>query len=993
MRVIFLSMAMLILLPFAFCQNSVPSKSTVNISEKERWNLDKYVWSHTHYKTGSTDKPVIDFQAIDNWEGVDEGVTISDDGKYFAYKIITGRGVASYNRKKPDSLIIQSTSGSWRFSYAGTEPGFFSSNSDLYIFQNKNAINFVKLGKDQVRVVNNVSSYKTKTFGKNEWLAYQLEEADTNLILVNLVTGKERCFGKIEDYNFDKSGKWLTLKINGADENLLMYNLQTGIEKRFRFVESCSLNQPGDRLLSQTLRVKGTDTVTMLQYSNLSNNETKTVWESNLNEKSKVTSYSFDHSGRQVLYVLADGSVQDQKNMPNYTIWYYHENMKNPLMIVDNGAKGIPENYILQGTASFTDNGQYIRFFILKKTEKQELLPDPVSVDVWSSQDKILQSTQSYLNKQIVSYACVINIKSNSVIVLENDDEKLYDFKGDFALIKRSEARLYGDRFWEKDYDKDSNFLVSLKDGSRHSLTTRGWKYTLWFSPDGRYLVYSDGEKGCHYFSYDLQSGITKKISIGVEDDMLGIQVPFLITDEKPNFPVGTAGWLDDGRSLLVYDKFDIWQLDLRGEKPAINITNGYGRTHHLYLGLFNSRRGQSSQRIIPSNEPFYLSVFNSQTKENGFYLGSPGKASDPKNLYMGHCFFSEQVGRLSGLSAGMNPVKAKEANTWIVMRQTPFSAPNFYLTKDFISYQQLTNLQPQRNYNWVATKLVTFKQLDGTPSQGVLYLPENFDSTKKYPVIISFYVQLSNRLYQYPTPSYIEAPFLFDSPAWMASHGYLVFTPDIYFKKSEWGPSTVSAIDGAARHLKSLPYVDSTHLAATGHSNSGRFGYYLLTHSHSFAAMSIGGGVTNVISTALRLSEYNNKGSILEWAERSAYGAGGLGSLWENKNKWIDHSPVLQADEVTAPLLMFHNKEDGAESAGSALEMFLSLRRLEKPIWWLQYDKEGHTLTYLEDLRDFTIRFTQFFDHYLKGAPMPVWMREGISHKEKMVESGYDLK
>lgn len=994
MKVIFLSMALLALLPSVFSQNTLSTKtSAINPLHADRWNLDKYIYSHTHYETGSKDKAVIDFDAIDNWQGVGENVTVSDDGKYFVYKLITGRGVESYNRKKPDSLVIQSTSGSWRFSYAGGKPGIFSSRNDQYIFQNKDTLYFVGLGTKKVRVVDGIGSYKANS--NNQWLAYQLKEGESNLVLLNLVTGKERSITKVGSYEFDKSGKWLTCKLNDNDENLLMYNLKTGLESKFSFVKSYSLYQSGDRLLYQALKVTGIDTVSSLQYCNLLNNDTKKIWESNTKNKVWLTNYSLDHSERQLVYVLSNSSSTDSRNPVNYSIWYYQEGINRPVMKVNAQTKGMLQSYILQGDASFTDNDQYIRFSTSKMKEKLQQLTDPVSVDVWSSQDKVLQSEQSYLDKEIITYASVIGVNNDSVISLESDYVKLYDLKGDFALVKKSGRNTYGDRFWEKGYDKDSNILVSLNDGSRRFLpTSRVWSYNLWFSPNDRYLVYCDGEQGCHYFSYDLQTRITKQISIGVPDGLLGSQVPNLISDDKPNFPIGTAGWLDDGRSVLVYDNYDIWRMDLWGEKPAINITNGYGRAHGLYFGLLNSDRYLSSPIIIPGKAPLVLAAFNTETKENGFYQASLNTAADPKSLYMGPYFFWGLNGMLSAITDGMRPVKAKDVNTWIVLRQTATSAPNYFLTKDFRDFKQLTDLRPQKNYNWLSTKLISFKQLDGTQSQGVLYLPENFDSTKKYPVIISFYVSLSNRLYQYPTPCYIDAPHIYDNPSWMVSHGYLVFTPDIHFKEGEWGPSTVSAIDGAARHLKTLPFVDNNHLAATGHSNSGRFGYYLLTHSHSFAAMSIGSGFTgtDVISLALSLDYQYNRTSNLKEAEKDAVGAGGLGILWENKEKWIDHTAVLQADKATSPLLLFHCKKD-VDDVRAAVELYTAFRRLEKPIWWLQYDKGSHTVTDLYELRDFSIRFTQFFDHYLKGAPMPLWMKEGIPNKLKGIVSGFDWK
>jgi dipeptidyl aminopeptidase/acylaminoacyl peptidase len=100
----------------------------------------------------------------------------------------------------------------------------------------------------------------------------------------------------------------------------------------------------------------------------------------------------------------------------------------------------------------------------------------------------------------------------------------------------------------------------------------------------------------------------------------------------------------------------------------------------------------------------------------------------------------------------------------------------------------------------------------------------------------------------------------------------------------------------------------------------------------------------------------------------------------------------VVHADDVTCPVLIFHNKDDAAESAGGALEMFISLRRLGKRAWWLEYDKEVHTVHKINNLKDFTIRFSQFFDHSLKSAPIPNWMSEGIPFKQKGIASGYDL-
>ena len=66
------------------------------------------------------------------------------------------------------------------------------------------------------------------------------------------------------------------------------------------------------------------------------------------------------------------------------------------------------------------------------------------------------------------------------------------------------------------------------------------------------------------------------------------------------------------------------------------------------------------------------------------------------------------------------------------------------------------------------------------------------------------------------------------------------------------------------------------------------------------------------------------------------------------------------------------------------SIEYFLALRRLDKPVWFLQYNEEPHGLRGDANKKDFTIRRMQFFDHFLKGAPMPKWMKSQTDFKDR---------
>src|SRR5581483_3038037 len=186
----------------AYPQNSVPAKSVAaGSTQPERWDLDKYVWSHTRYKNSNKDKPVIDFDALDNWEtlGSDYDLAISPDGNYFAYGI---QNVVSNER---DSLVVQSITGSWRRSFSGKEikAGFFSIDSKQYIFQRCDELYFLQSGSSECKRVKDVLSYsvtpKSGVNGIYKWMAYQLKNKD--VVLEDLTTGKEKKIENVSSYS------------------------------------------------------------------------------------------------------------------------------------------------------------------------------------------------------------------------------------------------------------------------------------------------------------------------------------------------------------------------------------------------------------------------------------------------------------------------------------------------------------------------------------------------------------------------------------------------------------------------------------------------------------------------------------------------------------------------------------------------------------------------------------------------------------------------
>lgn len=987
----------------AFSQSTIKSKYSGHTQlAMGRWDLGKFIWSTAKYKPGKYDKPILDFNAIDNWQRIGDYLSVSHNGKYFAYTIERGSGRPFDRNQRLDSLIVQSVDNSSRLAFVEPSPGFFSDDSRQYVFQEGTTLCFLQLNGSPTKYVKDISSYKVSDESKGKWLAYQLKNGNSDVVLQDLITGKERIFRGVSDYKFDGNNEWFICRSNannnkGESNELLLYQIATGMEIRFPFVVDYLFSESGKAILLKTSEeINNGETANGLGYVSFPEKRKKIIWSTKLHNIN-IHNYSIDKHGEQVAFSIRDSSGFAAGNLPGNSIWYYKKGMEKAIIKITNETADIDKVLQIEGSISFSDNGRYIQFSLLPKPSLIKQDTDAIQLEVWNHKDLILQSAQTDQLKRSKVYNGILNIKNERIIQLESEGRTLHLLKGDYAIVKKLSKDTYGDRFWEEGYgrERDSNWLVSLSDGSRHLLESKGGNATeigpFWFSPSGNYLVYFDYSKECNYFSYDLRTGRLRDISASNNSMQLAYVYPDRHTDKKSELSPGLAAWMEGDAGVLVYDNNDIWQFDLQGKKPAINLTNGFRRSHNIIFSLSNSRRFADEIPVCDQREPLLLRAFDTNNKHSGFYKKNTGVDGDPELLYMGKYFMNMipwcQDPNLS--KKGMQPIKARDVDFWIVQRQSDTEAPNYYKTTNFQSFEKLTDFQPQKGYNWLFEELHSFKHLGGTYGQGVLYKPENFDSSKKYPVLIILYGGYSNNLYQFPMPAYnIEAITPGVSPIWFLNNGYLIFTPDIYVSPLKYGPEAFNVIEGAVRYLKQLPYVDANKLGCCSHSWSAKLGAYLFTHSKSFGATSISEGFLygNMISSAL--SDHVDGASRLEEVEEGFE----FGNLWKNKDSWLDQTTVFNADNANSPLLLFCNNESTQEMQNQTLQIFTALRRLEKKTWWLKYDKGGHILTNLDEQKDFTIRNTQFFDHYLKEAPAPHWMTQGIPASFKGFETGYEL-
>ena len=504
-------------------------------------------------------------------------------------------------------------------------------------------------------------------------------------------------------------------------------------------------------------------------------------------------------------------------------------------------------------------------------------------------------------------------------------------------------------------------YLVDAQTGSRIKVA-EGKLVGQSISPDTKHVVWYDLQQR-EWMLWNVQTKQSRSLTASMKVNF------YQEDDDHPMLPspYGGAAWTSDSKGVIVPDRFDLWYLPVDGGKP-VNLTAGKGRKDSIRYRYVNTQSAEAAPGINKA-QPLYLSVYSYKTKEYGYARTD---------------FNSRLTTLLYGPYTYKELAKADSADVFIY-RKGNFQIPtDLYLLTDHS--EKLSAINPQqKEYNWGVPELFQWKAFDGTPLDGVLYKPENFDANKKYPVMIYFYERRSESLYNSmvpaPSRSTVNIPYF-------VSNGYIVFVPDIAYKDGHPGESAYNCIVSGAKALAKNKWVDSSKMAIQGQSWGGYQVAYLVTRTDMFAAAGAGAPVSNMTSAygGIRWGTGISRQFQYEHTQ-SRIGK----DLWSGYDLYVENSPIFKLPNVKTPLLIMHNNNDGAVPYYQGIEMFMGLRRLGKPCWLLEYNREAHNLAQRKNAKDLSVRLSDFFDHYLKGAPMPAWMKPStpyvVNGKEITVE------
>ncbi|EDM36870.1 probable acylaminoacyl-peptidase [Pedobacter sp. BAL39] len=923
-------------------------------------------------------KKPLDHSVYDSWESI-LSKQLSNNGIWAMYGITQQEGDATlYMNNQQTNASLKAARG---FN------GSFSNDSRYAVFMIKPFFKDTRLARikkkkveemtrDSLGIANlaNLTIIKiprVKSFRMPEKgtgiLAYQLEKPLDTARKKNPSSASEPTKDNLDFFADDEKSN--TKKEEGTD--LIVRNLLTGTEQTFKYVKDYAFSKNGKQLVFATLAPKKDSTARVGVF--VLNTEKGTL-KNLVKGKGNFRNFVFDEESEYLAF-LGEQDPEKQE-VKNYNIYYNSLSLDTAQVLVDNSIPGMPAKWSVSGDGKlmFSKDSRKLFFGIapLKQAKDTTLVDfEHAKLDIWGYKDDYLQPMQlkNAEKESQRSYLTVIDIFNGNPKIVPLTDLKTPDA----ALISEGNADHvlastdFGNRVqlqWTVSAIRDY-YLVNTQTGQRKKIIS-ALSGSASASPDGKYVIYFNEQTGL-YHTYQIETG---KISTLNE----GFQVS--LVDEENDVPAapdayGIAGWTKDDKSVLIYDRYDIWSFSPDGKTTAQNVTGGYGRQNKI---TFRYVQLDEEQRFLERNEHVWLTAFNNVSKENGFYKKNIGDQKAPELVVMGKFKYSTLI-------------KAKDEDAYVYDKGNYQLSPNVYVSKDLKSETKLsnTNLQ-QQNYNWGTAELVTWTTPKGFKSDGILYKPENFDPLKKYPMIVYFYEKLSEGLYSYqppaPTPSRLNIPFF-------VSNGYLVFAPDISYEKGYPGRSAEEFINSGVEALKKNSWVDGTKIGIQGQSWGGYQVAHLITRTNMYAAAWSGAPVVNMTSAygGMRWESGMNRQFQYERTQ-SRIGA----TLWEKPELYIENSPLFSLPKVNTPVVIMANDADGAVPWYQGIEMFTGLRRLGKPVWLLNYNNEAHNLILRQNRKDIQIREQQFFDYYLKGAKAPAWMTSGIPATEKGKTWGFDL-
>ncbi|SEK68382.1 WD40-like Beta Propeller Repeat [Roseateles sp. YR242] len=652
-----------------------------------------------------------------------------------------------------------------------------------------------------------------------------------------------------------------------------------------------------------------------------------------------------------------------------YKVFLWRDGSTAAAVLVSADTSGMPASWSPSEHAplAFSKDGQRL-FLGTAETPKAEPAdaPEPVKVDLWHWKDPELQSAQKAKaeREKVRSYRAVVHLgetvdQARFVQLGRQDLPNIQVNDNATVALGLSDLPYRPLRSWDGEYT--DAYAVNLQTGEAR-LVARQLRQAPTLSPTGRYVLGFEAPQR-RWVAWQTDTGaarvLTARISARFDNDERDVP-------DLPE-PYGMAGWTQDDNSVVLYDRYDLWQIQPTTGQ-ATNLTQGWGRRQHVQLRAVPLDPEDADKRPLAA-DTWLLTGTHDQTRDSGYYSVAP-TGGQPKVLIQDQ----KMIGGL---------IKAKNADRIVFTQQTFSEFPDLWtaaldLGRPLSQPGRISQANPQQSqFVWGTQEQIEYTAADGRKLRALLAKPDNFDPAKKYPLMVYIYEKMTDNRYRYVPP----APSQNINVTRYVSNGYLVLRPDIVYTTGHPGRSAMNTVLPAIRQVVAQGHVDPKRIGIQGHSWGAYQINYLITHTTMFRAAEAGASMANMISGYGGI----RWGAGISRAFQYEHGQSRMGTTpWERPDLYVENSPIFQVDKVQTPYLTIHNDDDDAVPWYQGIEFFTALRRLGKEAYWFNYNGEKHGLKDRDHMKHYTVHMGEFFDHFLLGAPRPAWMEQPVPYLER---------
>lgn len=897
-------------------------------------------------KAQSDTLKVLDHNDFLIWKTIQDP-KIHPEGKVVSYRLVPGEG--------DPSLLIYDTE-------RGQTDTIHRVSKYAMDYEGEYLISLVTPHRDSLRLL------ERKKVEKKKW------PSDT-LVITSLTSQSEVRIPYVMQFKSpDKYGGWLAYTVKKEAfqhdtikdkknkkeiSHLIVRQLKTGHQDTLRNVKEFAWAEKAPVLSAIADDIDSTQTPGVFYLKDHR-------WKAVKTQNGEYQKLSVSPDGNRIAFIANHDTTKAQ--IPPFQLYYFATGQDSAVTIASQDESTLP--LISQhADLSWSDNGEYLYYGRAEKPfiKDTSLLEDEsVNVEIWSTNDPVLYTTQN-VNRSAEekrSYLHVFHTKTKQhfpVASLSYESAILTKDKQNRYAIVYTDRPYQFSVAWMGDAAKD----IAIVDITTGILTPvkKGLLTSPALSPGGKYAYgYSDADST--WWMYHIEN---KSFSLLPRKDLPSVYDELNDIPGNPN-PYGHAGWTKDDAAFIFYDRYDTWSLAMIPGSKLQRLSDGRN-TKEIYRYI----RTDPDEVHLPADKKWLFHVMNDETKSTAYAWYDP---ASKKWEFTGFepVAYSKQV------------TKARNKEVYLFKKENFSLFPDLQITTDqFVSQTKISFANPQqKDYKWGTIELFEWMDWDSIMRRGLLVKPPGFDSLRSYPTIVNFYERYTDALHHHPTPEPHRSTINY---AFYASRGYVIFNPDISYEVGKPGESAYKIVLSGVQELMKKRVADPQNLALQGHSWGGYQIAYIVSRTNMFKCAEAGASVVNMTSAygGIRWGTGLSRMFQYELAQ-SRIGK----TLWQDPQLYIANSPLFYIHKITTPLLLMHNDEDAAVPFEQGIEFYLALRRLGKTAWLLNYTGEPHWPVKWHNKKDFQIRMSQFFDHYLMGKPMPLWMEKGIPALQRGIERGY---